>query len=222
VTVTDPIFEAHEFRPHPRTAYGAILSGFEVEHAVATTVRVWFRDYLAELERQRHLEVGRLPVFRSLVQSSSLSKMPEDQLPALLIASSGVESRERVEVNSDGWYTARFRVDCGAVVSARGNRLAVTLARYYTAGLRAMLLQQLADPRWSGLEGIRRVVWVTEDYRQLGDISERTQGGGIARFVVEVEHVTNWVMGPDEPTEPPEPELRPIATSVHVTVEKEE
>ena len=222
MSIADPVFEAHEFHPHPRTAYGAILSGFEVEHAVATVVRVWCRDYLAEIERQRGLEVGRLPVFRSLVESSSLSRMPEDQLPALLIASSGIEARDRVEVNSEGWYTARFRVDCGAVASARGNRQAVKLARYYTAALRSMVVQQLADPRWSGLEGVRRVVWTGEDYRQLGDISERTQGGGIARFAIEVEQVTNWVMGPDEPTEPPEPDLRPIAQSVHVTVEKEE
>ena len=222
MSVIDPVFEAHEFAPHPRTAYGAILSGFEVEHAVAQIVRTWGRDYLAEMERQRHLEVGRLPVFKSLVDSSSLERMPEDQLPSLLIVSSGIESRDRVEVNSDGWYTARFRVDCGAVVSARGNRLAVKLARYYTAALRSMVVQQLADPRWSGLEGVRRVVWTGEQYRPLGDISERTQSGGVAQFLIEVEQVTNWVMGPDEPTEPPEPDLRPISQSVHVTVEKEE
>lgn len=225
MTIADPVFEAHEFSPHPRTAYGAILSAFEVEHAVARTVRIWIRDYLAEVERQRRLDVGGLPVFRSLVQASTLTdKMPEDQLPALVIASSGTEvsrAGRAVEVNSEGWYTARFRVECGAVISARGNRQAVKLARYYAAALRALVVQQLPRPRWSGLDGVRRVEWAGEQYRQLGDVSERTQCGGIAQFAVEVEQVTNWVMRPDEPTEPPASDLEPIADSVHVTVEKE-
>lgn len=222
MSVTDPVFEAHEFHPHPRTGFGAILSGFEVEHAVASTVRVWLRDYLAEIARQRRLEPGRLPVFRSLVDSNALVKLPEDQLPALLIASSGTETRDTVEVNGEGWYTARFRVDCGAVISARGNRVAVKLARYYVAALRALVLQQLAKPEWSGFDGIRRVAWRGEEYRQLGDISERTQCGGIAQFVIEVEGVTNWVMGPDEPTDPPVEDWRPIVESAHIVVEKEE
>lgn len=221
--VTDPVFEPHNYRPRPTSVYGPILSGFEVEHALAQTVRVWMRDYLAEIERRRLLEVGKLPAFRSMVESSTLSKFPEDQLPALLIASSGVEPRGgRIEHNSDGLYTARFRVECGTVISARGNRLAVKLARYYTAALRTLLIQQLPRPRWSGLEGIRRVEWVGERYAQLGDISERTQAGGMAAVIVEVEGVSQWGQGPLEPSDPPIPGDWPVAERVEVTVIKEE
>jgi hypothetical protein len=219
MTVTDPVFEDHVFAPHAATAYGPILSGFEVEYAIATCTRFWIRDYLAEVERQRRLEVGRLPLIRSIVESSEPTKYPEDQLPALLVACGGIEARPAR--NSEGAYTARFTVDCGAVVSARANRQAVRLARFYTAAIRAMLLQQLPDVRWSGLEGIRRVEYAGEVYQQLGPISDRTQCRGIVQLVVEVENVTNWVMGPNTPSDPPIGVYLNDAETVEVTVIKE-
>jgi hypothetical protein len=221
MSVTDPIYEDHEFAPDRRSAFGPIFSAFEVDHAVATCVRAWVRDYLAELARQRGLDPEALPAFRSIVDSSEARRYPEDQLPALLVASTGVESRGgRLELNGDGFYTARFRVDCGAVVSARGNRHAVRLARYYAAAVRALLLQQLAKPRWSGLEGVRRVDWVGERYQALDEASDRTQARGTTQLVVEVENVTNWAMGPDEPVFP-EPTWLTDAETVEVVTVKE-
>ncbi len=149
------------------------------------------RDYLAEIERQRGLEVGRLPAFRSIVVSAELEKMPEDQLPALLIASPGTEASAgarggRIEAHGDGGYLARFRVDCAAVISARGNRQAPRLARLYAVALGALLVQQALQPCPLS---IRRVDWVSDSYALMASDADRTQSGGIVRIGVEVADV---------------------------------
>jgi hypothetical protein len=220
VSVVDPVFEEHQFRPDWRSAFGPILSAFEVDHAIARCVRAWIQDYLAELSRQRGQGPDTLPAFRSIVASVEARHYPEDQLPALLIAPTGVESRGgRIERNGEGLYTARFRVDCGAVISARGNREAGRLAEDYAAAVRALLLQQLAKPRWSGLEGVRAVDWVGERYQALDQASDRTQARGITQLVVEVEDVTSRA-GPDEPAYP-EPIWLTDAETVEVVTVKE-
>lgn len=220
--LTDPAYEEHVFLPDRSTVYGPILSGFEVEHAVAQTVRVWIRDYLAEVERQRQLQPGRLPPLRSVVTSAEEVKYPEDQLPGLIVASPGTQARAgRMEVNADGYYTGRWPVDATVVISARGNRQAGRLARLYTAAVATLLVQQLPDPRWSGLRNVRRVELIGETYPQPGAVSDRTQHRGTAQIVVEVEQVRNWAMGPEEPTDPPAGAYLPDVELVDVTVIKE-
>ena len=221
MSVTDPVYEDHEFHPDRRSAFGPIFSAFEVDHAIATCVRVWIRDYLAEISRQRGLDPEALPPFRSIVDSAEARRYPEDQLPGLLVVSTGIDAPGgRVETYSDGLYTARFRVDCGAVISAGGNRQAVRLARYYTAAVRTLLLQQLAKPRWSGLEGVRRIEWVGERYQPPTEASERTQARGTTQLIIEVEHVASWAAGPDEPAYPEPTWLTDVETIEVVTIKE--
>lgn len=228
MSITDPVYDDWTYAPDARSAFGPIVSAFEVELAVATSTRRWFGDYIAEVERRRGLEAGRLPTFRSIVLSAALEKMPEDQVPALLIASPGIEtsagsSAGRIEAHGDGGYLARFRIDAAVVISARGNRQAPRLARLYVAALRALLVQQALQPCPLDL---RRLDLVGEEYTLLDSAADRTQGAGTVRIAVEVADITNRLMGPLAPvlppTDPPSPMEWPEAQRVEVTVTKQE
>lgn len=231
MTVTDPVYEPQRFKPDPRSVFGPIVSAFEIEDALVGCVRKWIRDYLAEVQRQRHLEPDGLPEFRSIVAAGDISKFPEDQLPSLMIASPGLDttgSRGRLEAHGDGGYVARWRVECNSEISARGNRQALRLARLYTAAVRTLLVQQALDrdDADDALE-LRRVEWTGERYDLRDSTTDRTRAAGTTILAVEVAEVTNRQMGPLEPLypptgpgEPPDEMLRPIAETKHVTVTK--
>ena len=204
--VVDPVFESHTFKPDPRSVFGPIISAFEVEHALANCARIWIRDYLAEVERQRGLEVEGFPRFRSIVASGMPAKWPEDQLPALLISSPGLAesgASRSIQVHGDGGYVARYRVDCTSEVSARGNRQAIMLARFYTAAVRTLIVQQplrmaSAAPSW-----LRRVDWTGERYDLRDWTVDRTRCAGTVSFAVEVDGVSTRGLGPRSPIYPP-------------------
>lgn len=233
MSVTDPVYEPHAYEPDKRSAFGPIVSAFEVEHAVAECVRVWIRDYLAELCRQRKLDAEAFPPFRSLVATSYFHKLPEDQLPALIITSPGTEASRgsarggRMEIHGDGTYGLRWRVEAGAVVTTRGNREAAKLARFYTAAVRVLLTQQLPDPRWCPID-VRGVDCTGERYRVTDAAMERTQAAGSVDLIIDVENVGNRNLGPAapmfEPTPPdvyPEAMLLPDVERTDVTVTNE-
>jgi hypothetical protein len=230
MTILDPIYEDATYAPDPLSAFGPIVSAFEVEHAVADNVRVWIRDYLAETARQRQL-AATWPPFRSIVLSAHAQWMPEDQTPALLIVSPGTEptasgDANRMEVRGDGGLIARWRVDAAAVISARGNRQAVRLARFYAAALRTIFITQALQPCPLN---VRRVDIVGERYDLLEASADRTQCAGIVRIGVEVANVSNRLAGPLEPILPPTdpadtppPMAWPEAISAEATVTKQE
>lgn len=225
---TDPVFEPARFAPDPRTAFGPIISAFEVEHALVACVRIWIRDYLAEMERQRGQAVEGMPPFRSIVVAGSPEKWPEDQLPALLVSSPGLAetgTRRGLEVHGDGGYVARYRVDAVSEVSARGNRQGLRLARVYAAAVRALLVQQPLRAASKPPPWLRRVDWVGEDFTLRDWTVDRTRAAGRVAFVVEVADVMTRGLGPRAPTypptdetEPPEPMLMPDVESAHVDV----
>lgn len=233
MTVTDPVFESHHFEPSARSVFGPIVSAFDVEHALVSCVRTWIRDYLAEMERQRHMVVGELPEFRSIVTAGDSEKFPEDQLPSLMIASPGIETRQgAIEVHGDGAYVARWRVECSCEVSARGNRLALALCRLYAAAVRALLVQQALDQRWyesASALVLRRIDWTGEISTVRDSTSDRTRAASKTLLLVEVAEVTNRQMGPldplyppTDPDKPPEEMLTPDAERAVVDVIKQE
>jgi hypothetical protein len=204
--VVDPVFEAHHFDPDPRSVFGPIISAFEVEHALANCVRIWIRDYLAEAERQRGLEVEGFPRFRSIVVAGGAAKWPEDQLPALLISSPGLAesgASRAIQVHGDGGYVARYRVDCTSEVSARGNRQAIMLARFYAAAVRTLLIQQPLRAPSDPPPWLRRVDLTGERFDLRDWTVDRTRCAGTVSFAVEVDGVSTRGLGPRQPTYPP-------------------
>src|SRR4051812_636972 len=111
------------------SAFGPLVSASDVELAVLDTLRVWFNDYLAEVDRRNGDAVGTLPYPRGWVVSAGIEKMPEDQTPTIVVASPGLLVAPLAD--GRGAYTATWRVSVSSVVSARGNRQALRLARLY-------------------------------------------------------------------------------------------
>jgi hypothetical protein len=175
------------------------------------------RDYLMELERKYG---GALPMPRSWTISAEPDKMPEDQTPAVVIVSPGLFGPP--EARGDGCYTATWRISLSVVVSARGNGVALVLARRYALAMRAIALQKQA---LDGLE-VRGVNWLDERYSILDTSDDRTLCVAAVDLAVEVSDVTRRRSGPLVPTPDatPLPPLSPCwseVVEVDVTVDKE-
>lgn len=181
------------------SAFGTLVGASDVEEALLAQLQLWIADYLAEVERQHGLAPGTWPLPRSWLISSDVEKMPEDQLPAVILASPGLTDPPLAD--GRGIYTARWLVTLGVMVSARGNRLALRLARLYVLALRAIATQQ---PALSGL-AVRRVEWLDERYRRLDSIDDRTVCIAEVDVAVEVADVTTRNAGPLVPILPPTP-----------------
>ena len=131
-----------------------------------------------------------------------------------------------MEARGDGDLIARWRVDVAAVISARGNRQAVRLARFYAAAVRSIFTSQALQPCPIP---IRRVDIVEERYDLLEATAERTQCAGTVRIGVEVAGVSNRLVGPlspilppTDPADTPPPMAWPEALSYDVAVTKTE
>jgi hypothetical protein len=189
----------------PRSVYGPIILASDVEDAIRDVLRDWIDSYLWEIERQHGMEVGGLESPRSWVTSAAIEKFPEDQLPCVVITSPG--TTDAPAADGQGLYRVHWRIDVATQAAAAGNRIALRLARLYTAAMRAICVQH----QNSGLA--RRVDWLGERYDVLDTVDDRTVCIGVVSLRVEVYDVTNRNAAPDEPEPQPSPEspLRPIA-----------
>jgi hypothetical protein len=193
------------------TVYGPLVAASDVEDALLTLLGNWMPSYLAELERHHNYAVGSLPQVRSWVRSAEVEKFPEDQLPCVMLASPGLT--DAPVTDGDGRYTARWRVLVAAEIAARGNRLALALARLYATGLRAIAVQQQA---LAGLD-VRRVDWMGERYDVLDSADDRTTCIAQVELAVEIADVTDRNAGPLVPEVTPGPDS-PTWTAVDVVV----
>jgi phage gp37-like protein len=149
------------------SAFGPLVAASDMEDAVLAQLQAWLPDYLAEVERTHGLQVGSLPQPRSWVLSSEVERFPEEQLPAVMLASPGLTDPPLAD--GTGIYTARWQLVVAVQVNVRGNRLALRVARLYALALRGALLQQ----QRLGLP-LRRIDWMDERYRLLDSIDDRT------------------------------------------------
>lgn len=206
--------------PRP-SAFGPLVAASDVELALLAHVQLWLADYLAELDRKYDDDVGTLPYPRGWVISAAVEKMPEDQTPCIVVASPGLTDPPLAD--GSGAYTARWRVDVAVVLSARGNRLALRLARRYALALRALCVQQqtLDDELV-----VRRIDWVDESYDVLDSIDDRTTCVATVELAVEISDVTSRNQGPMSPGLPPgqlgpDSPTWPESSEVDVTITKE-
>jgi hypothetical protein len=175
------------------SAYGRLVAACDVEDAALAQLQAWLPDYLCEVERTHGLTPGDLPRPRSWIVSSAVEKMPEDQLPAVILASPGLV--DGPQADGRGIYTARWRLVVGIMAAARGNRYALRLVRLYALGARASLLQQQALPGLS----MRRIDWLDERYRLLDSIDDRSVCVAEVELSAEVADVTTRHAGPLAP-----------------------
>lgn len=175
--------------------FGPIITGGDVEQWVLDTLRTWLSTYLAEVERQHGYSGHDLARPRGWAIGPTPDKWPEDQLPAVYVASRGVPAPPL----KDGYhgYRGRWLVEPGVVVSARTQAETHTLAMLYGAAIRAVVIQR---PSLGG--NAEAADWLGESYDDLDYDDTRSLYGVRQLFSVEVVDVTLGDAGPTAPEVP--------------------
>lgn len=184
------------------TIFGRIVGGGDVEQWCLACVRKWFGTYLSEKERQDELLAGYTQRPRAYLAVSSLEKWPEDQLPCVLIVSTGLA--ESPQMGGEGQYMARWAMDLACICSAKTEADSRAMAHRYIAALHTLFLQR---PSLDG--NANGIAWLGETYASLPYEDTRSLAAGYAQFVVQVENIASARAGPVTPDEPLDPDTLP-------------
>jgi hypothetical protein len=203
--------------------FGPLLSSWNVDQAVLATLRVWWRSYMAEVERQNGVPKGtipRPPDTESFRRGLDFEYYEEDDLPAVIVVS---KPSGEPEV-SDAGYVQRFEVKVGIVCEAE-DELTAQLRAAFCGAASQLLVQQ------SELEGFaERTRMIGAPELEMPDDEERWLCRAVTTFYVWVAPVVIAEEGPIEPPgpgmgpggedqEPEEPYPPwPEAASTHITV----
>lgn len=176
--------------------FGRVVAGSDVEEACMGVLKRWTSTYLSEVERQHGLIAGAIPRPRSWTVAPSLDKYPEDQVPALLLISVGLQPPPSRDAG--GVYRARWLMGLGIVFSARTQAESHRIAELYLSALRLTLLQR------QSLDGFDSdgTDWLDEQYGPDAYDDARSLGWGTAQFTVEVADVATVYAGPTTPDAP--------------------
>lgn len=192
------------YPPLQPSIFGRIVSGYDVETWCLDLIRKWLSTYLAEKEDQDGLARGALQRPRAYLIAPSLDKMPEDQLPAIVLVSTGLS--ERPLKSGEGKYRGRWDMGVCCIVSARTQTESHALASRYIAALRDLFIQRPSlDGHASGVD------WQGEQYDQLDFDDVRSIDAGFGQLTVEVEDIATANAGPVTPDEPLDPDTDPWA-----------
>lgn len=181
--------------------FGTVFSGVDMEDAVTNHLKAWNLTYLAQAERERGLEPRTLPPIKSFVNvPREPDSWPEDQLPALLIVSTGTTDPF---VHGDGWLGTTWNIGLAAIVSAATERRTHELAHWY---FMAAVLPMLRN---SGLKGNGEVDYADNvecsawTYEVIPVERRRTLAAVYGVLQVTVEQVLNLREGPVRPLDDP-------------------
>ena len=212
--------------PAAVSVFGALVSGADVEDYLQAVLERWYPSYLWEIERHTHTTPGALALPRSIVRSSAVEKMPEDQTPALIIASPGLT--DPPVADGAGFYTATWQVNLAVQVIAAPNRRAIELARGYALALRACVIQQQQDPAVTDAPPMVRIDWRDERYDILDSVDDRTVCVATVEVAVTAAMVLQRGQGPLDPVigpqggPGPDSPSWPPAQTVIVDVERDD
>jgi hypothetical protein len=169
--------------------FGPIVTGGDVEGWVLDELRTWFSTYLAEVERRQGYSGHDLPRPKGWAIGPTFDKWPEDQLPGVLVSSSGVPAPPLRD--GEGYYRARWLISPGVVCSARTQAESHALAMLYGAALRWLIVQ-----RPSFGDHAEAADWLGESYDDLGYDDTRSLYAVRETFAVEVVDVMLTDAGP--------------------------
>jgi hypothetical protein len=184
--------------PPDPTPFGAFLTRRDVEEAVKGHLQAWAPKYIAEVSRQKG-RTAPLPALRNwTVIATGFEKWTADQLPMVLIQSSGLAEPPKAEGN--GKIRGKYLVGVAAIVSAGNDDDTRRLSGEYFAALRAIMLQH------PGLGGVdedgnpgepfaQGVTWQDEQFDQIPSESERTLAAAYGIFAVEVANIVDRFAG---------------------------
>lgn len=201
----------------PDDVFGNLVTGTDVEAAALSTLKLWAPAYMAWAERSTDRAPGSLPAPRSWVTASGVERWPEEQLPSVLLVSTGLA--EPPSLDGSGSYRGTFALGLAVVVAARDRADADALAKLYVATLGAILLHK---PSLGGLAA--GVEWTDEKYDALpGDPAKRRQlAAGQAVYTVDVRDIRSGrgagpLTPPDDPQAPAPDD--PTVTSAELEID---
>lgn len=186
--------------------FGVALALPVIEARLLEHVQLWVPDYLRDIERQVAVRpdgaphaVGSLPLFRSFTPTDGrVDKWPENQLPACLFGSPGLDGPPRRD--GRGEHEGTFAVGFTVVVSARDDRWTRWLCGIYAAALRLLFIQQGAV---QGLP-ITHVTYTDESYDPLAYSRQRAIMAATVTFAVGVGGLGSARQGPAAPSPTPD------------------
>jgi hypothetical protein len=192
---------------------GKLFSPHLLEEAVLSALQRRLPLYMDEAANQYGLELPEI-VSWGLIDEEE-DRKPEQGLPALIVIAGGIGKGGEPEENSDAWYRAAWGVQVDVIVDHPEMVMARKIAQIYGAVIRGALVQERSLTR----DGFR-IDWTGELNPYRGEKS-RTEAASNNFFLVTVEEVVNWRLGPkgDElPAQPPgnDPEVTEVDVSLEV------
>jgi hypothetical protein len=181
--------------------FGRIIHAGQVEHAVQVQLVKWMSTYLAELERQNELEVGKIARPKSWNVLYAYERWPEEQIPSVSIVATRLHE-EPDRFTGFGDHKAWWRFDIVSFVTARSEHRARELAQIYTAAARTIMLQK------GTCEGFGEAnVWMDEgwDAGPIPNQRSRSMGVGVTTHRILVPDVATALAGPTGPDALPDP-----------------
>lgn len=208
--------------------FGRFVGAHHLEAAVLNTLWKWMPSYQHEVCRDAGLTADHMQRVRSWRVSSDMARMPEDQLPSVILVNNGIT--ELPTKHDGGLYIAVWEVQVGVQVAAKGEKVkaaprALTLARMYVLALRLCLLQKRDE---DGILGM--VDPITERPNAvLTSEDDRTTCLAYVTFHITTDGWAEWTEGPVEPiygpedpdNPPPDRPEWPVAETVFLDVVKE-
>lgn len=188
--------------------FGPFVGAHHVEAAALQLLWKWMPTYQHEVSREAGMDPTHLQAIRSWRVTSEIARMPEDQVPGVMLVNRGVT--EPPVKHGDSIYLAVWEMDFGVQVVAKGSKTnaaprALTLARMHLLALRLALIQQRDD---DGIIGMTD--WRGETPQSVLDSEDdRTTCISATRFHLTTDGAAQWGEGPIEPHWPPEPEVDP-------------
>lgn len=142
----------------PEVDIGPIITGGDIEQAMAATLKAWVPFYLARIDEALDLVAGTTQPPLVYGVSSAMHRWAEQVPPALIVVSPGLVGTPEMHGDSGG-YTATWQVNIGVTVGGATEDGSRALAHRHAAAVRYVLAQQ------GSLDGLALATWwVGEQY----------------------------------------------------------
>lgn len=199
--------------------YGLIVAGPLLEVAVEAHLRLWLPAYRVEVVRQFNEQTGAsipdeaLKPIRSFVSAAAFDKLPEDQMPCIVLESPGLT--DKPQVRGDGQMDFTYGLVVGVITPGRDADDTRLTNRLYGTAVAAILCQQRVDH-----PNVSSVTLTDLASDAIPFDSKRTIAATRCTFDVVMPNVLNRSAGPLEPpADPLDPHPEPfIAETVDVTL----
>jgi hypothetical protein len=137
--------------------YGDVIDADTIEAAAKATLKAWLSAHLAIQERRKGLDACSVTRPRSWPTVSEFDPEPHEQLPSVVIVSTGTTGAPVPD--GQGRYSATWRLEIAVAVAGAKEDDARRLASMYVAAVRSALVQ---NQSLGGIASATR--WVGDEY----------------------------------------------------------